>query len=87
MGKRLITIIMAVVMMAAVTVSVGNISYADGNTADTDYSFDNSGTTGQTVYRNKYNSTRVYVHPTSGLEIYYTVYGCNNTYGNYETVN
>lgn len=72
-------------MCAALTLilllSSGVVSHADGNTSDTTYTFNNSYGSGNSEYRYKSNYTKVYVHPTSGPTIKYTVYGAYDTFG------
>lgn len=49
-----------------------------GNTVDHTFSFDNSNSSGNSGWRDKNDTTKVYVYPTAGPKIYYTVYGRSN---------
>lgn len=58
----------------------GNIQCVSAaNTENRAFSFDNSGSSGTGAWRDKNNSSKVYVHPLSGPDIYYTVQGRANT--------
>ena len=64
----------------------GKISHASGNTQTTYYQFNNTASTGYTTYRAKNDNSKVYVHPTSGMTLYYSVYGAYNTSGSGEAL-
>jgi hypothetical protein len=53
------------------------------NTSNTQYYFDNTGSTGATTGRVKYTTTKVYVYPTLGPKIKYTVQGSTSKTGTY----
>lgn len=58
----------------------GNIQCVSAaNTENRPFSFDNSNSSGTGSWRDKNNTTKVYVHPLSGPDIYYTVQGRANT--------
>ena len=51
------------------------------NYLDTDYSFKSVSSVGYTECRKKTDTTKVYIHPTSGHNLYYRVQGTDNKYG------
>lgn len=64
------------VIAIALTGIIGfSTSVKAGNTKDTDYAFYNTNDGGYTEGRTKENSTKVYIHPTSGPALEYTVQG------------
>ena len=50
------------------------------NYLDTDYSFKSVSSVGYTECRKKTDTTKVYIHPTSGPNLYYRVQGTDNKY-------
>lgn len=49
------------------------------NTTDRRYVFNNANEYGYSDWRDKTDDSKVYVHPTSGPDIYYVVMGANST--------
>ena len=69
-------------LLVVTTVCLGMFSSAfAGNTQDTNYQFHNTNTRGTTDGRPKNDTTKVYVHPTSGPALTYSVRGANNADG------
>ncbi len=76
MKIKIFILSLAVLFIAALsTAGLLNNVYAEGNTGDSLYTFNNTGTSSYTDYRRKKNDTKVYVHPTNGFTLYYTVQG------------
>lgn len=71
--------------MALAIALTGIVGFADvvnaANTKDEPFSFYNANTSGTTDWRDKNNSTKVYVYPKSGPNLYYTVYGRKSATG------
>lgn len=76
--KQIVYISLAVCLSLLI---LGNYSYASGNTSVTNYLFNNTASSSSSSYRIKNNTSAAYVHPTSGLTIYYTLYGAYNSSG------
>ena len=68
-------------MVAAMLTTGSFASVLAGNTADTSYEFHNTNVSGNTGFREKNDTTKVYIHPTSGPELYFTVQAANSSYG------
>lgn len=70
-------------MLVAMVLCTGMFSSVfAGNVRDESYTFHNTNTSGNSTWREKTDSTKVYVYPTSGPELEYTVQGANDGYGN-----
>ena len=69
-------------LLVVTTVCLGMFSSAfAGNTTDTSYQFHNTSTRETTEGREKTDTTKVYVRPTSGPALRYSVRGANNADG------
>ncbi|MCI1769886.1 MAG: hypothetical protein LKM40_07055 [Mageeibacillus sp.] len=68
-------------LVAAMLTTGSFASVLAGNTADTSYEFHNTNVSGNTGFREKNDTTKVYIHPTSGPELYFTVQAANSSYG------
>ena len=79
MGK--VKMVMFISFIGMMVLSIRNNTHAAGNTPVTNYQFNNTASTGSSTYRRKYNSSDAYIHPKSGLTIYYTVHGNNSMSG------
>ena len=74
MKKILITTIFATAVAMSGVLGISITAHA-GNTSDIQYMFHNTGTSGNTPGREKQDSTKVYIHPSSGPVLKYTVQG------------
>lgn len=74
MREKIKNIIIISFMVIIGVISFGSVSLA-GNTGDTSYSFNNYNSEGYSTWRNKEDASKVYIHPTSGPAIFYTVQG------------
>lgn len=81
MKTKLLTMMLVFSMVITGAASFTSVVSA-ANTADTTYAFSNTNTTGQSAWRTKENTTKVYVYPKSGPKIRYTVYGRKDSSGN-----
>jgi anaerobic selenocysteine-containing dehydrogenase len=79
MKEKIVVAIFAIVLAFSGLVGFSTAVNA-GNTTDTSFQFYNTNDIGYTEGRNKENSTKVYIHPTSGPALQYTVQG-NNSVG------
>lgn len=80
MKKRL----MMLMMVCALAISgIGGMTLTvnAANTEDKPFSFDNSSASGTSEWRDKNDTTKVYVYPQSGPKIFYTVQGKAGTSG------
>lgn len=80
MKKRL----MMLMMVCALAISgIGGMTLTANaaNTEDKPYSFNNSNAYGVSEWRDKNDTTKVYVYPKSGPDIYYTVQGKESSTG------
>ena len=80
MKTKLFTLMLVFSMVITGVISFSSVAKA-GNIMDTQYEFNNTGTTGQSEWRDKNDDTYVYIKPTEGPTIYYTVYGKSNNKG------
>lgn len=78
MKEKIVVAIFAIVLAFSGLVGFSTAVNA-GNTTDTDYQFYNTNSVGYTAGRLKENSTKVYIHPTSGPALCYTVQGFGGT--------
>ncbi len=68
-------------MALSCIVGYSTMVYAYGNVTDTQYMYHNAGAaTMNTSGRAKLDATKVYIHPTSGPELKYTVQGYDNSH-------
>lgn len=81
MKAKLLTLMLVFSMVITGSASFASVVSA-ANTADKAYAFSNTNTTGQSAWRTKENTTKVYVYPQSGPKIRYTVYGRTDDNGN-----
>lgn len=77
MKAKLLSLAMALTITLTGAMGFANVANA-ANVADETYSFYNVNTEGTTRWRDKTNSTKVYVYPQEGPNLYYTVHGCNS---------
>ena len=75
--KTVATIAMTVMLSVTAVVGIGTSAKA-ANTADTPFSYNSANGSGTTEWRDKNNDTKVYVYPTSGPAIRYSVLGRKN---------
>lgn len=75
--NKLMSLMLVGMFVVAAAFGTGITSYA--STIDKEYSFNNSSGVGHSVWREKDSATKVYVYPTSGPKIYYTVQGAVTT--------
>lgn len=76
MKDKILTAAILISMIASGVACFSNTANAaNANTNDTSYSFNNYNSVGYSVWRIKYNSSKVYVYPTYGPMIKYTVQG------------
>lgn len=71
---KILTAVILFSMIASGIACFANTAYA-ANTSDTAYSFNNYNSSACSVWRVKYNSTKVYIYPTYGPAVNYTVQG------------
>lgn len=76
--KKIVKIAIAAVIVVSASLGGVSTSVMAANTADSAYAFHNSSEVGYCSWRDKNDSSKVYVHPTSGPAIYYTVQGSKN---------
>ena len=70
------SIVVLFTLVLAISGLIGFSTFVSaGNTTDTSYQFYNTNSVGHTEGRLKENSTKVYIHPTSGPALRYTVPG------------
>ena len=79
-NNKMKTLVASILVVTTVCLGMFSSAFA-GNTLDTDYEFHNTNTRGTTEGRAKTDTTKVYVHPTSGPALTYSVRGANNRYG------
>lgn len=69
-------------MLVAMVLCTGMFSSVfAGNIEDKDYEFHSTNVSGNTQWEYKDNTTKVYVYPSSGPELYFTVRGATDRYG------
>lgn len=78
--EKLITSAMTFMLGITAVVGFGSAAQA-ANTADWTYSYNSGNASATSVFRDKTNTTKVYVNPRSGPAIKYAVYGKNVTTG------
>lgn len=81
MKTKLLTLMLVFSMVITGAISFSSVAKAAGNIADTKYEFYNTGTTGHSEWREKRDTSYVYIRPTEGPNIYYTVYGAKGQFG------
>ncbi|MDE6626561.1 MAG: hypothetical protein K2K56_09360 [Lachnospiraceae bacterium] len=77
--KNKLLIMMLISALAISGIGGMTLTARAANTADRAFSFDNRNSSGYSTWRDKNNATKVYVYPTAGPKIYYTVYGRKDT--------
>ena len=75
MLKRKLLTMMMIGVIGVTGVLGTSVSSHAANADNEEYSFNNSSAQGVGTFRNKKNSSTVFVHPTSGPKIFYTVQG------------
>lgn len=80
MKKKLIMLALAG-MMGVSTFGGIALTASAANVEDKPFTFDNRNSTGNSEWRDKNDTTKVYVYPTAGPKIFYTVQGMNGQYG------
>ena len=81
MKNKKLTVILSV--MIAISMVVGlSLATNAGNVSNTPYQFHNTNSSGNTTGRGKLDSTKTYIHPTSGPALTYTVQGYNGSVWN-----
>lgn len=76
--KRVVYIVLLTITFFLFGMIGYSVSVNAANTSNSQYMFYNINVNGNTSSRNKYNNSKVYVYPTSGPELRYTVQGYNN---------
>lgn len=71
MKRKVVNLLMAVAMVVSGVVAYNEFSSA----ANYSYSFNNYNSVGYTSWKSKTDYSKVFLHPTSGPELYYTVQG------------
>ena len=81
MKKAILVALVTIAVAASGVAGFAGKAKADGygNTSDTEYSFRYSYSYGNSIAREKRNTTKVYVHPTSGPAIKYNVEGFHSS--------
>ncbi len=75
--KTVATIAMAMMMSVTAVVGIGSNAKA-ANVSDTPFNYNNANGSGTTEWRDKSDTTKVYVYPKSGPAIRYSVLGQKN---------
>ena len=81
MKKAILVALVTIAVAASGVAGFAGKAKADGygNTSDTEYSFRHSYSYGNSIAREKRNTTKVYVHPTGGPAIKYNVEGFHSS--------